>query len=358
MLEKKYLDQKKKYIVGVSGGCDSMALLDMLVKAHYHVVVAHVNYHKREDSDVDMHLVEQYAKQHRLIFECQEVTTYFGIKAKTLYQDAWVIRPLLQCRKTMLIDYCKKNGVPYHDDYTNFETYYYRDYVRNKIFNHMSEEEKDQLYQWALKKNQLYQLRQKEVEKLYAYCFHDGKLCIKNVAQTDLYDLYCMYIDQHTNLLFHQVDGHVIEEMVKQTLSPKPNITLSLPVNHVFIKEYDNVYVTKKTQEEDYAYIFETFVEFDCAYFHLRKEGSLNEGIPIQEDDFPICIRNYRPKDEIKTAGGTKKVNRLFIDKKIPMHQRKHWPILLNRHGEILLIPNIAKNEAYLAINAQLFVIQ
>ena len=410
MLEKKYLDQKKKYIVGVSGGCDSMALLDMLVKAHYHVVVAHVNYHKREDSDVDMHLVEQYAKQHRLIFECQEVTTYnkknfqaqardiryqfyldllkkyqgyavllghhhddvletiymqkqtkrhhiyFGIKAKTLYQDAWVIRPLLQCRKTMLIDYCKKNGVPYHDDYTNFETYYYRDYVRNKIFNHMSEEEKDQLYQWALKKNQLYQLRQKEVEKLYAYCFHDGKLCIKNVAQTDLYDLYCMYIDQHTNLLFHQVDGHVIEEMVKQTLSPKPNITLSLPVNHVFIKEYDNVYVTKKTQEEDYAYIFETFV--DCAYFHLRKEGSLNEGIPIQEDDFPICIRNYRPKDEIKTAGGTKKVNRLFIDKKIPMHQRKHWPILLNRHGEILLIPNIAKNEAYLAINAQLFVIQ
>lgn len=412
MLEKKYLDQTKKYIVGVSGGCDSMALLDMLVKEGYHVIVAHVNYHKREDSDVDMKLVLQYALKHHLIFECQEVSTYkkknfqaqareiryqfyldllrkyqgeaillahhhddvletiymqketkrhhiyLGIKTKTRYQDAWVIRPLLACSKRDLLSYCRVHQVPYHDDYTNFETHYYRDYVRNVILKKMTEEEKDRLYQWALKENQSLTQRHQVIEELYDHCFHEGKLHIKGLDESQLYDLYYTYIDKQTNLSFNQIDGHVIEEMVKQTLSKKPNIMLSLPVNHVFIKEYDNVYVTQQPQEENYEYVFETLTEFDCPYFHLRRTGDLNEGIPIQEDDFPICVRNYRPMDKIKTSGGTKKVNRLFIDKKIPMQQRKCWPILLNRYGEILLIPNIAKNEAYLAINASLFVVQ
>ena len=38
---------------GVSGGCDSMALLDMMNQAGYQIIVCHVNYHLREDSDLD-----------------------------------------------------------------------------------------------------------------------------------------------------------------------------------------------------------------------------------------------------------------------------------------------------------------
>ena len=35
MLNESLLDKKKHYLVGVSGGVDSMALLDMLVKKGY-----------------------------------------------------------------------------------------------------------------------------------------------------------------------------------------------------------------------------------------------------------------------------------------------------------------------------------
>lgn len=34
MLDESLLDKNRKYLVGVSGGVDSMALLDMLVKKH------------------------------------------------------------------------------------------------------------------------------------------------------------------------------------------------------------------------------------------------------------------------------------------------------------------------------------
>ena len=43
MLDESLLDKNRKYLVGVSGGVDSMALLDMLVKKAYNVIVVHYN---------------------------------------------------------------------------------------------------------------------------------------------------------------------------------------------------------------------------------------------------------------------------------------------------------------------------
>ena len=37
------LDKEKKYVIGVSGGCDSMYLLDTLRKEGYSFYVVHVN---------------------------------------------------------------------------------------------------------------------------------------------------------------------------------------------------------------------------------------------------------------------------------------------------------------------------
>ena len=68
MLDESLLDKNRKYLVGVSGGVDSMALLDMLVKKAYNVIVVHYNYHFREDSDLDENLVRSYCQNHHLPF--------------------------------------------------------------------------------------------------------------------------------------------------------------------------------------------------------------------------------------------------------------------------------------------------
>ena len=67
MLDESLLDKNRKYLVGVSGGVDSMALLDMLVKKAYNVIVVHYNYHFREDSDLDENLVRSYCQNHHLL---------------------------------------------------------------------------------------------------------------------------------------------------------------------------------------------------------------------------------------------------------------------------------------------------
>ena len=56
-----------KILVAVSGGVDSVVLLDLLVKAHYNVVVAHCNFKLRgKESDEDEQFVRSVAAKYRV----------------------------------------------------------------------------------------------------------------------------------------------------------------------------------------------------------------------------------------------------------------------------------------------------
>ena len=54
------------WVVAVSGGPDSMMLLDVLHKKGIQCIAAHVNYHKRDTSDRDMNIVKAYAEKHNI----------------------------------------------------------------------------------------------------------------------------------------------------------------------------------------------------------------------------------------------------------------------------------------------------
>jgi tRNA(Ile)-lysidine synthetase-like protein len=56
------------YVLGVSGGPDSMFLLDKMRKLKYNLIVAHVNYKKRSDSDFDEKVVHDYCRKFKIKF--------------------------------------------------------------------------------------------------------------------------------------------------------------------------------------------------------------------------------------------------------------------------------------------------
>ena len=59
---------EKKWIVGVSGGPDSMALLDLCRRHRVTIVCAHVNYHHRPTADRDQQIVEAYCRNYAIPF--------------------------------------------------------------------------------------------------------------------------------------------------------------------------------------------------------------------------------------------------------------------------------------------------
>ena len=214
------LDKNRKYLVGVSGGVDSMALLDMLVKKAYNVIVVHYNYHFREDSDLDENLVRSYCQNHHLPFyvrqgdkkeyqkgnfemlarekryafykeigdlngidtiilghhlndhletivmQLQRHNTkgYLGIKEQSYVKNMHVVRPLLKLKKQQLIDYCTKNHLEYHEDYTNYDTRYTRNHVRHIDLKKYSEQE---LLEKASKHNKQYKKQQANLQQIY-----------------------------------------------------------------------------------------------------------------------------------------------------------------------------------------------
>lgn len=409
MLDETLLDKNEKYIVGVSGGVDSMALLDMLIKRDYHIVVLHMNYHFRNDSDIDEKLVFDYCQKHHIDFyvehgQCEDyqngnfemkaremrynfyhqigeklginkvilahhfndyietvimqlqrnnIQGYLGIKEVSYVQNMHIIRPLLKVTKERLQQYCLDHHVMYHDDYTNFDLKYTRNRIRHQDINHY---DIDDLYHKAVEHNQKYFHRIESLKDVFYQYDKNGYLLLDKIDRENLADV--IYYMVKKDVYPPYISQSLIDEIIKQLDSSKPNVEIALPVNFVFIKEYNNIRVRKKEIDDNYCVKYDKYCFDENIYYRLTDQGHLHDGVFLTEKDFPITIRNFRAGDQIKTSGGTKKVSRLFIDKKISKENRKWWPILLNSQNEIILIPHIAKNIDYLYTKPNIFVVK
>jgi tRNA(Ile)-lysidine synthase len=181
-----------KYVLAVSGGIDSMVLLDILKKQqNLCLVVAHFDHGVRKNSYSDKRLVEETAQRYNLPFETSEgklgakaseedartaryrflrsvkrkyqanaiitahhqddaIETAFinilrgtghrGISA--IYLNKEVIRPLLYISKREIKNYAKANKVSWREDSTNEDTKYLRNYIRKHVMSRLSSEQK------------------------------------------------------------------------------------------------------------------------------------------------------------------------------------------------------------------------
>ena len=411
-VNEKLLNQNEYYVIGVSGGCDSMFLLDYLRRKNYHLLVAHVNYHYRHDSDEDYQLVSDYCSEHGIPFyyksfhkedyeqgnfqdrartlrydfykdiydlyhcdglilghhlddhlesiymQLQHHNTihYLGIKEKNQVKDMTVLRPLIGCYKNDIIEYCQNNHIPYRDDYTNYETDFERDRVRNLVLKDYSLHQKEELLQKATRHNQRIKTLEQQVKSYYQEYLNEGQIYYYYIPK-DLRDIF-LYLILKDVIHPHLISYSLIQEIKHQINSIKPNIQMDLPVNYLFIKEYDNIYIIDKQELKGYSYQFSRFTPFGCEYFHLLESGHMNEGVYLTKEDYPITIRTMQPGDSIMTSSGTKKLSRLFINAKIPALKRKTWPVVLNKDQVIILVPHIAKNIDYLTTKPNVFVIK
>ena len=184
-----------KYIVAVSGGVDSVVLLDVLnKKKELEVVVAHFDHGIREDSPHDRKFVQALAKKYGLAFEYAEgnlgpdvseatarearYTFLRAVKEKyeadaiivahhqddlietaminllrgtgrkgltSLSSGDEIVRPLLEYSKREITNYAKKHGLVWREDSTNKDVKYLRNYVRLVLLPKLSVAQRENL---------------------------------------------------------------------------------------------------------------------------------------------------------------------------------------------------------------------
>lgn len=172
-----------KYIVAVSGGVDSVCLLDLLIaRGGYELVVAHVDHGIRGDSALDLELVQRMAEDNSLyivyttynftkqtseqqlrqarygfLFEQMHKhdargiitghhaddlleTSIMNIRRGTDRYGAaggmnreGIMRPLIKVSKSELISYAQKHHLSWHEDSTNTDLHYTRNMIRHEV---------------------------------------------------------------------------------------------------------------------------------------------------------------------------------------------------------------------------------
>lgn len=161
---------KGEFGIACSGGVDSMAILDFLIKGRHKPHVIYFNHNTKHGDDAEKFVTEycqnnnlklsigrtdlkpesnkekiwsdlryQYFSQFDFpIITCHHlddcVETYLfsclrGFQSVIPYSRGNVIRPFLLNEKSVFESWCKRKGVPFIQDESNFST----DYSRNKI---------------------------------------------------------------------------------------------------------------------------------------------------------------------------------------------------------------------------------
>lgn len=59
-------------------------------------------------------------------------------------------------------------------------------------------------------------------------------------------------------------------------------------------------------------------------------------------------FRGWRAGDRIRLAGGTRKLKKLFGDRRIPLSERARLPVLADRSGNVLWVEGLATAESNL----------
>lgn len=397
-------EKKQTWIVGVSGGSDSMALLDMCKSLHMHVIAAHMNYQKRKSADRDMEGVRQYCMQHHIPCEIrlqqepcdtnfqafarekryaffheltiqyqaagiliahqkddvletyqmqiqrQNIPNTYGLCDHVQIYGCQVVRPLLSYTKKQLECYCQEHDVPYFLDESNLSDRYTRNRIRHSMIDNMSETEKNKMIEEIKQKNQdLACIRAQSHQFLNKWNYQIEDL----LAQSYIAFILDTWIYQTCHVHVSQKE---IQEIITLIQRPK-NATRKLTNEFELIKQYHTLSI-QSTNMENYTYIYDTLLYETTPYFSLQKTGDVIEGVTLCKEDFPITIRSYQPGDQIQLRFGTKKISRWFIDRKIPQKDRKQWPVMVNSSGKIIFVSKIGCDIAHFSNNPSVFVIK
>lgn len=400
--------------VGVSGGTDSMALLHYLHsisdELDFEVVGVHIDHNIRENSAEDASFVLNYCREngiraykfkvdvpklaqergvslevaardarygvfdalvkkcavdkiaiaHHMSDQAETIllnlfrgTGISGAKGMDLIRDGIYIRPMLFTDKKEILKYIDDNQIPYVEDYTNADTTFSRNYIRNEILPLI-------MKRWPA-----------VIEKLVSFskaCYDDDEYINSQIIEdafileektVKIPNSYFLYPNAIVSRMIFKalrqigvnkdIERKHVELIKDLAINGKNGAKIDLPLNVTAIKEYDYLSILNKEKEK-----IVLDLPFKLGEFSVKGFGTVEVKRTRSnklEDRELILDGKKVPKDAIwrfkesgdtfeKFGGGTKKLKDYFIDKKVPARLRSITPVLASGK-EILAIAGV-----------------
>jgi tRNA(Ile)-lysidine synthase len=408
-------------VLAVSGGADSMTLLDYFIREIKSVpfAVAHVNHGIRKESDAEEEFLKSYCDNHSVRLEVLRADiphskpagetmeeysrhvryTFFdsvrkkygfshiatahnrndatesffmniirgagihGAAGIPVVRSDGVIRPLLFCEKKDVLDHCKKNGIPFVTDLTNFENICTRNVLRNDVLPRLREinprldDAVFRITTIAAEDEEYFEKRVDEAINSF------GKNRQKNeVPLNFLRNAEKPVISRLLRRVYSTVDAGAV-----LTFRQTNDIIFLLESGHTsdrvliangYFAVLDYEYLRFESADDSLPQavceqISEGDNSFGGFYVTLKKTAVSKENIrACFQGDPPFVIRSRKASDRIRLYGRPEKsVKELFIDEKIPAKKRPSMLIVTTLTDTPLWLRGFgASNEGYAGI--------
>jgi len=434
---RRMIDAGETVLVGVSGGPDSVALVHVLLalspKFSFRVAMAHLNHGLRRSESardeafvislakqlnlpvhVERQDVRQYQQRHQLCLEeaarqvrysfYHAVASRFGYEKIALghhsddnaelvlmfmlrgsgplglsgippLRDDQIIRPLIDIKRSEIMDFIAEKQLDYVEDSSNRELQHLRNRIRNQLIPQLKAEYNPRLIDSLNRLASIMDAEERYMEGLVQPIF-EGLTVFEKPGRIglDISSLNLQPIAVRRRLIRKavlKVKGNTrelafanVEAAVKLAQEGSDSNVLDLP-GRIRISRHDDVLVISRESQSLRNIAADPHLSLTPAYeYTLSKPGEIfvkeaalqirfSEIPPVQASDwhpagnekraayfdmekihFPLVIRNFRSGDRFSPLGviGRQKLKKFFIDHKVSRSQRAKCPIVLSRN--------------------------
>ncbi len=384
------VDKNLKIGVALSGGVDSMVMLNLLKENGANIIAINIEHGIRgAQSKRDSRFVRAYCKRHEI--EClsfnvdspayaveqnlsvelaartlryqifdnllkektvdvialahhlnDQVETVLmrifrgtGIKGiRGIIDRVGYIHPMLNFTKAEIRDYASAHRIPYKEDATNFDSEYTRNYIRHEIIPHIKS--RFPAFEQAIAK-----LSKAAEETEDFMC----SVATKPSIQGDGASLPIETLDLHPALAKKtiaetlrmlgcekDIEYNHLASLISLKSSPN-NARVNLPFGYDAYKSYGKIVFTKRDEQSEFYSPFnvESRYEYKGFTYTFKPTDSIKKGLTFDFKKVPegAVIRTRLEGDRFKRyGGGTKSLSDYLTDMKIPLYMREKLLVL------------------------------
>lgn len=254
-------------------------------------------------------------------------------------------KPLIHYSKEDIYNIQKQQSIDFYEDETNKSSKYHRNYIRHEIIPKINSVENFSARNIVNLSNQLEELKV-FIVKSFEQTIQGHRLkrsLISEQQQTVAKLILFEWVKFHlksTNLDEHfEISQTEIDQLYTLTVNNKiKNYTFQRGQMTINIA-YEALYVSFEDIEIDQS------LHIECPGKYQFNEYE----IIVTEDSHnnQYTVRTAQQHDKIKLINQShyKKVNRVFIDHKVPLKQRQRIPVILNSNQEIIAVGHLKHSD-------------
>lgn len=299
-------------------------------------------------------------------------SVFHGIPLRRKFAGGYIVRPFLCLTKQEIVHYCNEHNLQPRIDSSNDDTEYTRNFYRKRVIPLLKEKNCNihttvQHLSEALHADE--QFLQEAAYNMFQEVVVLHKEKRKVSFEISAFHSYPTALQRRTfhlilNYLYDELPkniSYVHEEHFFQLLgSYDGNVQIDFPHNLKVTRSYQNVMfhfpnehpqkvpsfhelleIPGKVELPDGSSIVAKWTEqpnSDTIYSYSCKLDSVA---------LPLHIRTRKAGDRMTLQGmkGSKKIKDIFIDLKVPLHDRDCWPIVTDNHGVVLWIVGLKKGQ-------------